>query len=52
MFNLKSTRGDHKIFEYDTNKFKFKEFIENLYNTNDLENLYNLSIDYNNLKII
>jgi len=50
MFNLKSTRGDHKIFEYDTNKFKFKEFIENLYNTNDLENLYNLSIDYNNLK--
>ena len=50
MFKLKNERGEHKIFEYDTNKFKFREFIEELYNTNDLEHLYNLSIDYNNLK--
>lgn len=50
MFKLKTERGDHKIFEYNTTKFKFKEFIEELYDTNELTELYNKSVDYNNLK--
>ena len=49
MFKLKNERGDHKVFEYDTKLFKFKEFIENLYDTNELNILYKKSIDYNKL---
>ena len=49
MFKLKTERGDHKIFEYDTTKFKFKEFIEELYDSNELNELHKKSFDFNNI---
>jgi arsenate reductase-like glutaredoxin family protein len=49
MFKLKTERGDHKIFEYDTTKFKFKEFIEDLYDSNELNELHQKSFDFNNI---
>ena len=50
MFKLKTEKGDHKIFEYDTTKFKFKEFIEELYDTNELNELQKKSLNFNTLK--
>jgi len=35
--------GHHKIINYDVNKFKFREYFETLYSTQDLEHLESLS---------
>ena len=50
MFSLVSEEGDHKIFNYDIHSHKFKEYFENLYNSNDLENLHLISKDFQDSK--
>lgn len=50
MFTLVSQEGDHKIFNYDIHSHKFKEYFENLYNSNDLENLHLISKDFQDSK--
>ena len=45
MFKLLTKEGDHKIFSYDTRIHKFREYFENLFDTENLEQLYN-SVDY------
>lgn len=47
MFKIKSIRGDHSVFEYNKLKYNFKEFIEQLYESDELSNLHQKSIDYN-----
>jgi ribonuclease HIII len=49
MFIHKNTRGDHNTYSYDTKKHLFKEFIEQIYDTIDLDMLHQRSIDYNNM---
>lgn len=50
MFNSFEEKGDHKIYNYDTNIYKFKKYFEELYKTDDLENLYLKSDDYQKSK--
>jgi len=46
MFTLKEVIGDHTIYRYNTSIHKFKEYLENLYNTNDLSRLHEQSHEY------
>jgi perosamine synthetase len=50
MFNLKTKVGNHYIYQYDTKTIEFKEYLEQLYNTNDLTQLHQISNDYNKYK--
>ena len=50
MFNLKSKWGNHKIYNYDTNKHPFIEYIQKLFNENELDQLHFKSKDYNEFK--
>ena len=50
MFTLVSQEGDHKIFDYNIHSHRFREYFENLYNTNDLENLHLISRDFQDSK--
>jgi hypothetical protein len=52
-FKLKSTFGDHNIYEYDTIQNPFLQFFQKLYNHTDLSNL-NLgsNFDFNNINNI
>ena len=49
MFNINKTIGNHQIYNYDTNKHQFIEYMTKLYNTDKLEELHILSKDYNDL---
>ena len=44
---IKKIIGDHKILEYDTNIFNFKSYLEKIYDTKSLENIYTTSKDFN-----
>jgi perosamine synthetase len=46
-FPLKRTFGNHSILSYDTKTHPFRQYIEALYGTADLENLHTWSADYN-----
>lgn len=50
MFTLVLKEGDHKIFDYDTNSHNFMKYFQDLYNTNDLENLHHRSRDFQESK--
>ena len=50
MFEIIKEWGDHKVYKYDTCNNKFLQFFETLYETTDLSNLHNKSIDFNELK--
>ena len=50
MFEVIKEWGLHKVYNYDTNCNKFLQFFENLYETTDLTNIHNKSIDFNELK--
>lgn len=39
-FKNKSTFGDHKILSYDTKKHPFIEYFQDLFENNDIENIY------------
>lgn len=45
MLTLRHTEGDHSIYSYDTTKFPFKQFLEDLYQC-PLDNLLSLAKDY------
>ena len=47
MFNLKSKWGDHKIYTYDLNKHPFINYIQELFNEKELDQLHLKSNDYN-----
>jgi len=49
MFIHKHKRGEHNTYSYDIKKYLFKEFIEKIYNTEELDMLHQQSIDYNNM---
>ena len=49
MFTLKKHWGDHKIYEYNTNKYKFIEYLKKLYNHENLDELHFESEDFKNL---
>ena len=51
-FNLKKEWGDHKIFTYDTNKHKFIEYLQKLYDCQNLDNLHFESEDFNKFQKI
>lgn len=38
--------GDHFVYKYDTEKYKFIDYIKNLYNESNLTELHNKSQDY------
>ena len=46
MFELKSVFGQHQIFSYDTENNKFVDFFKKLYNIDLLENIHQISTDY------
>jgi perosamine synthetase len=46
MFTLKREFGDHKIYAFDTQKYDFRKFLSDLYETHDLEHLHLESADY------
>ena len=46
MFKLKREIGQHKVYTYNMNKYNFREYLEKLYATNDLEHIDRLSEDY------
>ena len=50
MFNLKSTWGDHSIYNFNFKKYKFREYFKNLFNYDKLDNLYLESDDYKKYK--
>jgi perosamine synthetase len=50
MFKFNREIGDHKIFNYDANKYNFIEYFNNLYNETNLEMLHLKSNNYNLLK--
>ena len=50
MFEKIKEWGEHEIYNYDTNSNNFLQFFENLYTTNDLEQLHHKSVDFNELK--
>lgn len=47
MFNNKSKIGQHKIYSFDTNKNKFIEYFQKLFDESNLEQLHLKSSDYN-----
>jgi perosamine synthetase len=46
MFKTKRSFGDHTVLQYDTESYKFKEYLQQLFNTTDLENLHLQSQEY------
>ena len=50
MFSLKSSWGDHKIYDFDINKHPFIEYFMKLFDEKDLENLHLKSKDYLEVK--
>lgn len=46
MFEFQREFGQHKIFTYDINKYNFREYLQRLYGTSDLEHIDLLSEDY------
>ena len=50
MFKHKKTRGDHKIYTYDTQKHPFIQYFKKLYNEEQLDMLHLKSEDYTYLK--
>jgi perosamine synthetase len=50
MFKFKREIGDHKIFNYDLDKYNFIEYFKNLYNETNLEMLHLKSNNYQLLK--
>lgn len=50
MFEKIKQWGEHEIYNYDTKTNNFLQFFENLYTTDDLEQLHHKSIDFNELK--
>ena len=50
MFNLKETWGNHKIFNYDIKKHPFINYLKELFNENELDNLHLKSQDFNEVK--
>ena len=52
MFKFKHSWGDHSTFNYDFNKYKFKQYFKNLFNYTNLEDLYKISEDYQKYKDI
>jgi perosamine synthetase len=46
MFELSSIFGDHKIYTYNTDNHRFKDFFEELYNTTELNKLHLISDEY------
>lgn len=46
MFDFQREFGQHKVFTYDMSKYNFREYLERLYGTSDLENIDLLSEDY------
>jgi len=50
MFNLKSTFGNHKIYNYDINKHPFIDYFKKLFNEDKLETVHLRSSDYTNEK--
>ena len=49
MFKILREFGDHKIYEYDQTLFKFREYIECIFNTTQLETLH-LSDEHKNIE--
>ena len=47
MFNLKSKWGNHKIYTYEFNKYPFINYIQELFNEKELDQLHLKSNDYN-----
>lgn len=47
-FPLKQTFGNHSIVSYDTETYPFRQYMETLYKTTDLEHLHTRSEKYNN----
>ena len=50
MFKFNREIGDHKIYNYDLDKYKFIEYFNNLYNETNLEMLHLKSYNYQFLK--
>ena len=50
MFTLQCTFGQHNIYRYDTKKHPFRQFLENLYETTDLENIHKQSKQFQDFK--
>lgn len=50
MFTFNREIGDHKIYNYDLDKYKFIEYFNNLYNETNLEMLHLKSYNYQFLK--
>ena len=46
MFQLKREIGQHKVYTYNMNKYNFREYLEKLYETKDLEHIDRFSEDY------
>jgi perosamine synthetase len=46
MFKFQRELGQHKVFTYDMNKYNFRDYLERLYGTSDLEHIDRLSEDY------
>ena len=46
MFNLTKAWGDHKIYQYDTEKHTFLEYLQKLYNSEILNELHFESEDF------
>jgi perosamine synthetase len=46
MFEIKKVFGNHKVLHYDIEKFPFRRFIQELYKTDNIEDLHNISKDY------
>ena len=45
-FNKIVEWGEHKIYKYDTDKFKFKEYFQNLYDIIDVGDIHKFSKDF------
>ena len=50
-FDILYNWGDHKIFNYNKEFFKFREYFEKLYETADLENLHRSSSVYDSSEL-
>lgn len=46
MFDHKRTIGQHNIYSLNEGKYNFREYLENLYETSDLEHIHQQSEDY------
>ena len=47
MFQLKSTYGEyHKVYQYDLTRYNFKNYLEEIYNVNSLDNIEDICKEY------